>query len=195
MVQFYNFDGGNWRITENCVFPSAKTKQKQTKSREPPCTKLIGFFCVCVYVWVCVCVFNISPLVATVSPSSVSTKWKHSHRAYFVIYNHIDFIWKKVYIKGISKERRTGCIQKGKSQTWTAAGVITICFQRAIMCHSLPGASVPGSPAGPVTSADDRPSHWIVCRWLGRHNLTKSLEDVSSVIISGRKESKSKERS
>lgn len=94
MVQFYNFDGGNWRITENCVFPSAKTKTNKQKAASL-LAQIDSFF---LYVWVCVCVFNISPLVAAVSPASVSAQLKHSHRAYFVIYNHIDFMWKKVCI-------------------------------------------------------------------------------------------------
>lgn len=42
-------------------------KEKKKKSREPPCTKLIGFF-LCVCVCLCVCMFNISPSVAVVSP-------------------------------------------------------------------------------------------------------------------------------
>lgn len=71
-------------------------KQKQTnKKPRASLHKIDSFF---LYVWVCVCVFNISPSVAAVSPPSVSAQLKHSHRAYFVIDNHTDFIWKKVYV-------------------------------------------------------------------------------------------------
>lgn len=117
MVQIYNLNGGNWRSTKNCVFPSAKKqKNKPRASLHKIDNIFFAFF------------FFISSNSYPVPPSRVSAQFKYNHIAYFAIYSHSNCIWEKILFykwykerkeeerKEQKKERRMGWIKKDKDQ-------------------------------------------------------------------------------